>query len=450
LLGFVASIAALSAVGTILLFRGVADHRADGNVINLAGAQRMLSQKMSKDAVLLAGGRGDVNALQESIDRFDRVLNGLIAGDRELGLPGAASPIARAQLDAVMLLWRPFRSHLEVIRREPGHAQGIDAVVRTNLELLTRMNQAVKALEQDANARVDRIMALQFGLFAAVLVLLGTAWKMLLGPLLRHLTEIVDDVGAASAVVWRHANHLATSSDSLANTSVSQAAALHQTSAAAQAIRETSLRCRSSCAGATDVVNSSESEFQAASRALEDVVQATGEISASTGKIASMNRLIETIAFQTNILALNAAVEAARAGEAGMGFSVVADEVRSLAQRSAEASRDTASLVENSVSAVAGGTEKVGRASAAMESIEARWGKIRAITREIDELSDQQSSGVEQIAEAVVTMQGNTERTASTARETASSASELRGQADTMRTVVGRLAHVVNGGPAGR
>jgi methyl-accepting chemotaxis protein/methyl-accepting chemotaxis protein-1 (serine sensor receptor) len=198
------------------------------------------------------------------------------------------------------------------------------------------------------------------------------------------------------------------------------------------------------------VVNSSERAFHAAAQALDDVVQATGEISASTGKIASMNKLIEAIAFQTNILALNAAVEAARAGEAGMGFSVVADEVRSLAQRLAEASRDTAALVENSVAVVAGGTEKVGRASEAMHSIEVPWGKIRAITREIDELSEQQSSGVEQITEAVVTMQGNTERTASTAKEAAATAGELRGQAETTRTVVGRLARLVNGGPAGR
>ncbi|MBL8173346.1 MAG: type IV pili methyl-accepting chemotaxis transducer N-terminal domain-containing protein [Bryobacterales bacterium] len=445
LLVLVASVATLSAAGTILLYRGIQAHRADGLVINLAGAQRMLSQKMSKEALLLASAKGPAKPLAESRARFERVLNGLIAGDAALGLPPASSSQTRAQLQKVNGLWTPFRLHVDALLAKPGPGEHIDAIVRANVELLTEMNRAVTLLEQEANARVTHILQLQAGLFFAVLLLLAAAWKALLAPLLKHLAVVVEEVGTASQIVFDNANQLATSSDWLANTAVQQAATLHETSSASKSIHLTAQRSKTSSTKASTVVGAAERDFSEAARTLDEVVQATAAIGESTGKIATVNRQIDSIAFQTNILALNAAVEAARAGEAGMGFSVVADEVRNLAQRASGASKDTARLVENSSAAVADGIAKVSKASSAMTAIQREWDKVRALTHEIDELSEQQSSGIAQISQAVGTMQDNTQRTASVAEESAASALELRRQAEAMLTVSGNLAQIVAG-----
>jgi len=445
LIVLVASVAGLSAAGTILLYRGIQAHRADGLVINLAGAQRMLSQKMSKEAMLLAAGQGEAKLLRESAGRFERVLSGLISGDQELGLPPVTSAETLAQLRAVRELWLPFRAQVDGLLARPGEGAHIDAIVRANPKLLVEMNRAVTLLEKEANARVDHILQLQAGLFVAVLVLLAGAWRALLAPLLHHLTDVVEDVGQASRVVFDNANQLASSSDWLANTSVAQAATLQETSSASQAIRQTAQRCRESSTKAAGVVTAAGHDFGEASRTLADVVQATTAIGESTSKIASVNRQIDAIAFQTNILALNAAVEAARAGEAGMGFSVVAEEVRSLARRASGASKDTEVLVESSSAAVADGAVKVGKASEAMQAIQREWDKVRLLTHEIDEMSEQQSRGISQITEAVATMQDNTQKTASVAEESAASAMELRRQAETMLTVAESLARIVSG-----
>jgi methyl-accepting chemotaxis protein len=445
LLVLVASVAALSAAGTILLYRGIQEHRADGLVINLAGAQRMLSQKMSKEAILLAAGRGEAKLLIESRNRFEKVLNGLMQGDRALGLPPASSAQTLAQLRIVQDLWIPFRNAVDSLIASPANDGRVDVIVRSNPRLLVEMNRAVTLLEQEANARVDHILRLQAGLFLAVAALLATAWNLLLAPLIRHLTDVVEEVGAASKIVFENANQMASSSDWLANTAMKQAATLHETSAASQAIRETAMRCTSSSTTAATVVAKAEGHFGEASRTLYDVVESTAQIGESTGKIAAVNKLIEEIAFQTNILALNAAVEAARAGEAGMGFAVVADEVRRLAQRAAAASHDTSVLVDNVSATVAAGSDKAGKASAAMQALQHEWEKVRGLTHRIHTLSEQQSSGVSQVSEAVAAMQEHTQKTASVAEESAASALELRRQAETMLAVAESLASIVSG-----
>ena len=136
----------------------------------------------------------------------------------------------------------------------------------------------------------------------------------------------------------------------------------------------------------------------AANRSLGEMVAAMGSITASSGKIAQIIRVIDEIAFQTNILALNAAVEAARAGEAGMGFAVVADEVRNLAQRSAQAAKDTAALIEESIAVSNGGTSKVGSVAEAIKAITELAAEVSTLVEEVSVGSTEQAKGIEQIA----------------------------------------------------
>jgi methyl-accepting chemotaxis protein/methyl-accepting chemotaxis protein-1 (serine sensor receptor) len=173
------------------------------------------------------------------------------------------------------------------------------------------------------------------------------------------------------------------------------------------------------------------------------MVMAMGEINASSDKIAKIIKVIDEIAFQTNILALNAAVEAARAGEAGMGFAVVADEVRNLAQRSAQAARDTAILIEESISKSNGGKVKVDQVAKAIETITEQSTQVKTLVDEVQLGSEEQSRGIEQIGKAITQMEQVTQRSAASAEESASAAQQLSAQSASLKDIVTRMNHLI-------
>jgi methyl-accepting chemotaxis protein/methyl-accepting chemotaxis protein-1 (serine sensor receptor) len=153
--------------------------------------------------------------------------------------------------------------------------------------------------------------------------------------------------------------------------------------------------------------------------------------------------VFDEIAFLTYILALNAAVEAARAGQAGLGFSVVADEVRTLAQRSAQAARDTAGLIEDSIARSRAGKAKVDGLALSIHGAASELGQVKNLVEEAESGSRRQMSGVEQIVKAIVEMAQVTQRVAATAEENASASAELNGQAAAMDEVARRLKSLV-------
>ncbi len=169
------------------------------------------------------------------------------------------------------------------------------------------------------------------------------------------------------------------------------------------------------------------------------------EINRSSEDIAKIIKTIEEIAFQTNILALNAAVEAARAGEAGMGFAVVADEVRNLAQRCAQAAKETSVLIESATTAARQGSQlTVSTQDAFKQNIEIAT-KIGAAIDEIAAAVKEQSQGITQINTAVGQMDKVTQSSAANAEESASAAEELNAQAETMKQSVAGLLQLVGG-----
>ncbi len=191
---------------------------------------------------------------------------------------------------------------------------------------------------------------------------------------------------------------------------------------------------------------------QGANGALGEMVTSMAMIKESSDKVARIIRTIDEIAFQTNILALNAAVEAARAGEAGMGFAVVADEVRALAQRSAQAARDTATLIEESISRSMEGQQKVTQVSGAIEAITSSAVRVKGLISEVSEASRQQTQGIDQVSQAVAQMERVTQGTAATAEESAAASEELNAQAAAALDIVMRVASIVgatnDGAPA--
>ena len=178
---------------------------------------------------------------------------------------------------------------------------------------------------------------------------------------------------------------------------------------------------------------------------LEEMVQSMKEINTSSEKISKIIRVIDEIAFQTNILALNAAVEAARAGEAGMGFAVVADEVRNLAHRSAQAAKDTAALIEESIAKSNEGNKKLQLVAGSIQQVTGSATQVKVLVDEVDVGSQEQSRGIEQIATAVTQMETVTQRSAASAEESAAASEELATQAQALNDIVERMRKLVGG-----
>jgi methyl-accepting chemotaxis protein/methyl-accepting chemotaxis protein-1 (serine sensor receptor) len=200
---------------------------------------------------------------------------------------------------------------------------------------------------------------------------------------------------------------------------------------------------------AADLMTDSQNKFAQANISLDQSVVAMAEINTQSDKIAKIIKVIDEIAFQTNILALNAAVEAARAGEAGMGFAVVADEVRNLAQRCAQAAKDTASLIEESIAKSNDGKVKVDQVATMIRAITDEASKVKTLVDEVNLGSQEQARGIEQIGKAIIQMEQVTQKTAANAEESASAAEELNAQSETLKDVVDKLAAMVGGGAAG-
>jgi methyl-accepting chemotaxis protein/methyl-accepting chemotaxis protein-1 (serine sensor receptor) len=261
----------------------------------------------------------------------------------------------------------------------------------------------------------------------------------------RTLARVVAELRQGSEQVASAAEQVATASQSLAQGASNQAAALEQTSASSSEIHSIAARNGDNARQAAESVNRSAERFSAANQALREMVMAMGEVHSESEKVGRIMKVIDEIAFQTNILALNAAVEAARAGEAGMGFAVVADEVRNLAQRCAQAARDTTELIEGAIAKSTEGKARVDRVAAGISAISAESERVKDLVEHVHRGSEEQTLGLAEVTKAVAEMQHVTQSNAAAAEQSAAAAEELSAQAETLRHTAGHLSELVGG-----
>jgi methyl-accepting chemotaxis protein/methyl-accepting chemotaxis protein-1 (serine sensor receptor) len=274
-------------------------------------------------------------------------------------------------------------------------------------------------------------------------VVLGVVVTVVVRRISAVLSSSVIELAQSSEQIAAAASQVSSSSQSLAQGASEQAATIEETSSVSVEINSMAQRNTENSRQTAEIVTGSEAGFQRANSSLSEMVVAMEGISSSSQKISKIIKVIDEIAFQTNILALNAAVEAARAGDAGMGFAVVADEVRSLAQRCAQAAKDTTDLIEDSIQKSDGGMIKVDQVAVAIREITAQSAQIKTLVDEINLGSIEQSRGIDQISRSIGQMEQVTQSSAANAEETAAAAEQLSAQAKTMNDVVARLRSMV-------
>jgi|CZKS01.1.fsa_nt_gi hypothetical protein len=258
-----------------------------------------------------------------------------------------------------------------------------------------------------------------------------------------ELKEIAETLGDAARQVAASATQVSSAGQSLAQGASEQAASLEETSSASTQVNAMAGKnAANSKSAAENMVEASERVDQA-NRNLQQMVASMNEINDSSGKISKIIKVIDEIAFQTNILALNAAVEAARAGEAGMGFAVVADEVRNLSQRCAGAAQETAGLIEESIDKSKDGRAKLDQVIGAVRSITESATKVKTLVDEVEIGSKEQARGIDQVSKVIMQMETVTQATAAQAEESAAAGEELSGQAEALRDIVVRLEHML-------
>jgi len=299
-----------------------------------------------------------------------------------------------------------------------------------------------------AEARRIEMFMTVFGLLALA-ASCGAIWRIA-GNASRRIGEIVAQLGNSTMQFTDATQQIAASSQSLAQGASQQAASIEETSASAQQVSSTTQQNQDRTATLREVMQKAGASFQVMNVCMEELVRWMNESRDSAQKVSKIIKVIDGIAFQTNILALNAAVEAARAGEAGMGFAVVADEVRSLAHRSADAAKDTAGLIQDSIDRTANGQQTVTKCANAMAENSQLAGRVVGLVEELNASGVEQVRGIDLISKAISHIETNTQTTAANAEETASASEEIAAQAETLKSIASELDGIVSGATAGK
>ena len=259
---------------------------------------------------------------------------------------------------------------------------------------------------------------------------------------MRTIVHAANGIGSGS-------DEIASAADDLSRRSEQQAASLEETAAALDEITATVKRSSAGAVEASKVVGSTRADAERSSVVVRGAVEAMNQIEKSSQSISQIIGVIDEIAFQTNLLALNAGVEAARAGDAGRGFAVVAQEVRALAQRSADAAKEIKTLISTSSQQVGQGVAMVGQTGEALQAIVTKVSEIDALVSEIAAGGAEQATGLNEVNAAVNQMDQTVQQNAAMVEQSTAASHALKGEANNLLQMIGRF-QVSGGAPAAR
>jgi methyl-accepting chemotaxis protein len=307
---------------------------------------------------------------------------------------------------------------------------------------------AVRRTNEAQSAMSTTNTLIIIGMLAALAIGSALAFfitRSITGP----INRIISGLDGASGQVSSASGQIAQASQQMAEGASEQAAALEETSASLQEMAAMTQRNADSAKDAARIAVDMKSGGDQGREAMGRMADSIQRIKQSSDETAKIIKTIDEIAFQTNLLALNAAVEAARAGDAGKGFAVVAEEVRNLAQRSAEAARETSELIQGSRERADEGVAVSDEVSTILESMVTAIAKLNELVGGVAESSEEQARGIEEVNGAVEQMDTVTQTNAANAEESASASEELSAQAAELKGMVEQMVNLVGGSTSG-
>ncbi len=354
--------------------------------------------------------------------------------------------------------------HLEALRNEAEKAEELYAAAEQIAmeDSREKQNAAMSTLEEmveHSHHAADEAMeaahadARNATLVAVIGMILGTVIALAFGIFLsssisKALTRIIEGLSSGSEQVASASGQLSSSSQQLSEGASEQASSLEEVSSSLEEMASMTKQNADNAKQANGMSSEASSAVQQGQEAMRRMAEAVTKIKSSSDETAKIIKTIDEIAMQTNLLALNAAVEAARAGEAGRGFAVVAEEVRNLAQRSAEAAKNTANLIDESQQNADNGVGVSGEVAQILDKVIESVQKVAQLIAEVSAASGEQSQGIDQVNTAVAQMDQVTQQNAANAEESASASEELSSQAQNLNAMVAELVGLVGGSSA--
>lgn len=300
---------------------------------------------------------------------------------------------------------------------------------RTLKRALANINKTTEAVaDGDFSIEVDAQLV-------HTLPRLAKAFQKMIG----NLNMMMSSIDASSEQVAAGSKQISESGGLLSQGATEQASAIEQLTASIDEVSSQTKLNSDNANNANSLAIETKANAEHGNVQMKEMLTAMDDINESSGNISKIIKVIDEIAFQTNILALNAAVEAARAGQHGRGFAVVAEEVRNLAARSANAAKETTAMIEGSINKVEGGMKIANQTAEALDSIIGDIAKVSDLIGGIAVASGEQSTAIEQINQAVMQVSAVVQTNSSTAEESAAASGELAGQAELLKQEVAKV-----------
>ncbi len=318
----------------------------------------------------------------------------------------------------------------------------LDNISVSNSEVVKNAGDQIQKSMTDIEKQIRWVIIVfgSFSIIAIVVILFFIISKMT-----KKINNIAKTIDTGSDQVAQASGQVSSSSQILADASARQATSIEETSASMEEMSSMTKRNADNAHQADSLMKNVGKTVTKANESMNQLTTSMEDISKASDETSKIIKTIDEIAFQTNLLALNAAVEAARAGEAGAGFAVVADEVRNLAMRAADAAKNTAGLIEDTVKKVNNGSELAASTNDAFSEVTTITDKVGQLVNEIASASHEQTDGIEQINTALIEMDNTTQQNAATSEETADASEGMNAQAATMMESVEELLIMVQG-----